>query len=46
MQKDLLDKEDIKSKLKDNGGYLDPNMKTYEITEKKVINDLCNKFHF
>lgn len=46
LQKDIEEKQNIQSKLKENGGYIDPNMKNFEITDKKVINDLCNKFQF
>jgi len=44
MQKDRERREGIREKLNENGGFLDKNMHTFELTETKVINDLCNKF--
>jgi hypothetical protein len=41
LQKDLEHKNDIRSKLNENGGFLDQNMRTFELTETKVITDLC-----
>ena len=39
-------RKEIQKKLELTGGYVDPNMRTYEITEAKVIIDLCGKFQF
>jgi hypothetical protein len=44
MVKDLERKQEIRERLNENGGFIDKNMQTFELTEKKVINDLCNKF--
>ena len=32
--------------LSDKGGFVDQNMRAYEMTEAKVVNDLCTKFQF
>ena len=43
LQEELLMKQDIQSKLKETGGYLDKAMLAFEMSEKKVINDICTK---
>ena len=43
LQEELLMKQDIQSKLKETGGYLDKAMLAFEMSEKKVINDICIK---
>lgn len=43
MQEELLMKQDIQSQLKETGGYLDKAMLAFEMSEKKVISDICTK---
>jgi hypothetical protein len=44
LQKDLAIKNDIRSKLNENGGFLDRSMHAFELTETKILKDLSAKF--
>ena len=46
IEEEMKVRKEIQKKLELTGGYVDPNMRTYEITEAKVIIDLCGKFQF
>jgi hypothetical protein len=44
MQKELSIKNEIRSMLNKNGGFVDGGMLGFELSDTKVINDLCHKF--